>query len=70
MTVVVTMHVRDIRKAKRLTIMELSSLSGVSKSHISEIETGKQVPTISILCQLAEAMDVESEELYTYIRVK
>lgn len=67
MTVKITMHIRETRKAKGLTIMELSNLSGVSKTHISEIETGKQQPTLHVLCLLAAALDTRIEELFTYV---
>lgn len=65
MTVDITIHVRDARKAKGLTIEELSDLSGVSRSYISEIEIGKKMPTLPILCLLAGSLEVKPEELYT-----
>lgn len=67
MTVKITMRIREIRKAKGLTIAELSNISGVSIAHISEIETGKQQPTLHILCLIAIALDAGIEELFTYV---
>lgn len=58
--------VRAVRKEKKLTIMQLAELSGVSKSHISEIETGKQMPTIDVLCRLADALEVEPAALFKH----
>ncbi len=66
MNIEVNSLLRDVRKKKQLTIMQLSKLSEVSKSHISEIENGKQVPSILVLCRLAYALGVSPEELYTY----
>lgn len=61
---VVKILVRDVRKDKNLTIVQLAKLSGVSKSHISEIERGKRMPTIDVLCRLARALKVNPEALY------
>jgi len=66
MVVKILMRVREVRMAKGLTLVELSKISGVSKTHISEIETGKQMPTLPVLCLLAGAMEVNPEELYKY----
>lgn len=51
---------------KQLTIKQLAALSGVSKSHISEVENGSQMPSVRTLCHLAVALGVKPEELYTY----
>ncbi len=66
MVVKITMHVREVRKAKGLTIAKLSALSGVSMAHISEVETGKQQPTLYVMCLLAAAMGVALDELFTW----
>lgn len=66
MKVNVTMHIRELRKAKGLTIEKLSKLSSVSVSYISEIEAGQYNPTINILCLLATALDVSPADLFTY----
>lgn len=67
MTVKVTMHIKEIRKARGMTLEELSNSSSVSTSYISEIEAGRYNPTINILCLLATALDVQPEELYSYV---
>lgn len=66
MNITITMRIREERKAKGLTLVELAKISGVSKSHISEIETGKQMPTLQVLCLLAGALGVKPERLYRY----
>lgn len=70
MKVDIAIHVRKVRKAKGLTIEELSRLSGVSVAYISEIETGKYNFTIQVLCRLALALDVSATELITYTEKK
>lgn len=70
MNIVITVRIREVRKAKGLTIAELEQLSGVSRSHISEIETRKQMPTLPTLCRIAGALNIKPEELYTFELLK
>ncbi len=62
----ITFKLKELRLKKSITIRQLAMMSGVSKSQISDIETGKSMPTILTLCQLAEALHVEPEELYIF----
>ncbi len=54
------------RIKRGLSIVELARISGVSKTHISDIETGRRMPGLYVLCQLAAAMDLDVRELFTY----
>ena len=67
MEIKVKILVRQVRKRKGLTISELSRLSGISQSYISDIERNHSYPTIYGLCALAEALEVSPEELYRYV---
>lgn len=49
-------NLKAIRKHRELTIDQLSTASGVSKSMISEIERGIRNPSITILWNLANAL--------------
>lgn len=55
---------KSVRVRHNMTIESLAEISGVSKSHISDIETGQRMPTIKVLCKLAKALGVSPEELY------
>lgn len=55
---------RDVRVSKHISIRQLSRLSGVSCGHISEIETGKKMPTLDGVVRLALALGVRPAELY------
>jgi transcriptional regulator with XRE-family HTH domain len=53
-------NIRELRKKKRMSLDQLSDLSGVSKSYISYIERGLQTnPSLSVLGKMAKALDVE-----------
>lgn len=57
---------KKIREQKGISVRQLAYMSGVSKSQISAIENGTSIPTILVLCQLADALHVAPEELYRY----
>ena len=50
---------RAARRAKGLTQSELSSLSGQRQELISRIESGSQGTSISAICALLAALDLE-----------
>lgn len=50
--------VQKIRLEKNISQSELARKSGVSKAHISYIESGQKNPTLMTLCKIAQAMDV------------
>lgn len=66
MQVTVDIYIKSIRLKRKLTLVQLAKLSGVSKSHISEIENGKEMPSLQILCELAVALEVSPGDLYAY----
>lgn len=54
------MQLADIRKSKHLTQKQVSELSGLSESCISNIETGEQSsPTLRSLIRYMSALDIE-----------
>ncbi|MBS6956064.1 MAG: helix-turn-helix transcriptional regulator [Enterocloster asparagiformis] len=66
MDVRVTYHVYEARTAKRLSLRNLATLSGVSRSEISNIENNLTDPTVRTLCLLSRALDVPPEKLYSF----
>lgn len=56
----IRMELTNIRKSKHLTQDEVSKASGLSKSCISNIESGESSsPTLRSLIRYANALDVE-----------
>jgi len=66
MKIKVTYNLYIIRKRKELTIRELESMSGVSKSEINYIENNKTNATVENICKIAIALGVKPEDLYSY----
>ena len=56
--------VKEYRLKNNLTIVQLSKLSGVSKSTISNIENDIKHPTFPTLCNIAKALKVDVNELF------
>lgn len=62
--------IKQLRSAKNLTLDQLASLSGVSKSMLSQIERNKTNPTVATLWSLTRALDVEIGELLDSVEKK
>lgn len=57
--------IREKRQEKQISMSELSRLSGVSKSYLSELENGvKDNASIKTLCAIARALKCNTEDLY------
>ena len=65
------MHIEILLKQKRqekgMTLKKISERSGVSTSHISDIENNFKMPSLIVMVKLAKALDVEVTELYKVI---
>lgn len=61
----VTYNVKRQREIQGLTLDQLSMLSGIGKSTISELENNKSHPTILTLLSIANALDVDITDLFT-----
>ena len=51
-------EVRQLRKARRLTLKQLSEKSGVSLSHLSAIERNASKPSLDVIEQVAAALSI------------
>ncbi len=51
-------EIRQLRKARQLTLKALSQSSGVSLSHLSAIERGAAQPSMDVLGNVADALSV------------
>ena len=58
-------RLKSIRVAKNMSVYKLSQLSGVSETHIRDLERGDRNPSIDTLCRLVEQMGVPVSELFT-----
>lgn len=63
MNQIVAKNIKRLREEKKLSMDELSRLSGVSKSMLSQIERGEGNPTLSTLWKLSNGMKVPFDAL-------
>ncbi len=58
------LNIMHRRRELQMTQEELASLSGVSRSRISDIERGREIFKISSLMLIAEALQIDYRELF------
>jgi transcriptional regulator with XRE-family HTH domain len=56
-------RLKFLRKYRNMSQDAVSLVSGIDRSYISEIETGKSSPTAVIIYKIAKALNVEPSEL-------
>lgn len=54
----ISKNLKQIRKDKGLTLEDVSSISGVSKSMLGEIERGSTNPTVLVLWKIADGLKI------------
>jgi transcriptional regulator with XRE-family HTH domain len=59
-------NIQKIRKAKHITQEELAEQLNVSQSWLARIETGREVPNLRRLQQIARVLDVKVKDLIPY----
>lgn len=56
-------NLKKIRTKKDITQIEIARRLGVDRSFVSNIENGKNNPTLSTITSLAKVLDVSTSEL-------
>jgi DNA polymerase IV len=59
-------NIQNIRKAKQITQEELAERLNVSQSWLARIETGREVPNLRRLQQIARVLGVKAKDLIPY----
>lgn len=59
----VKFNLREVRKTKKVTQVELAEKSGILQQNISNYETGFKSPTLDSAAKLADALGVSLDEL-------
>ena len=57
-------YLLEHRQKKKISTRKLATLSNVSRAYIIKIEKGESVPTLNILCKLANALEIEVHKLF------
>ncbi len=59
---------KEIRKEKNYTLQQLSKKSGISTTHINDIENRVKEPSFSMMVRLAIALNVPLDKLYRIMK--
>ena len=59
-------HIKNKRKGRGYTLARLEKLSGVSDSHISQLERGQEQPSLEVAYRLSKALECEILELFEF----
>ena len=51
----------NLRKERGITQQEIADRTGMKRTNVSRIESGRNAPTIEVLVKLAAALDMELE---------
>lgn len=57
-------RLRSVRKSKNMSVYKLSQLSGVSETHIRDLERGDRNPSFDTLSRLAAPLGITLSELF------
>ena len=57
-------RIKDIRKSKKITLVELAKMTNVAQASLSRIETGIMTGTVESHQKIAEALGIGLSELY------
>jgi len=57
--------IEKYRLKRGFSLSELEHRSGVAKSHIHNIENGTTNPTVSVLCKIAQGLNVPCCDLFS-----
>lgn len=60
-------RIREIRRQKKVTLLELAKITGVAQATLSRMETGLMVGTVKSHQKIAEALGTSLAELYGHI---
>ena len=58
------LYIKEFREATGLSLTQLANKSKVSVSYLSEVERGQKMPSLTILCKIANGLGVNSKDLY------
>lgn len=52
---------KELRRDKGMTQQQIADITGIKRTNIVRIESGKYVPTIEVLVKLAAVLDMDLE---------
>jgi transcriptional regulator with XRE-family HTH domain len=60
----VGLNIQELRRGMKLSQEELADMCKVHQTYLSGVETGKRNPSLLVLERIANALNVDAEELF------
>ena len=60
--------VKKIREDKNMSLQKLAILSGISKTHLSDIERNLKMPSLLVMIKISRALKVPITDLYEVLQ--
>ena len=57
-----------VRKEKKISLERLSRMSGISKTHLSDIERNLKMPSLLVMIKISKALKVSITDLYEVLQ--
>ena len=64
----IKMNIKALRKERQMSLSILSRKTGISATHINDIENNLKMPSFINAVILAKALNVKMEEIFTIIK--
>lgn len=65
---IIRFNIKPIRKKEKITLKELSHKTGISTTHLNDIENNNKMPSMIFAILIAKALRVKVDEIYTIER--
>lgn len=60
----IEIQIKEIRKSNKISLKELSRKTGISKTHLNDIENNLKMPSLLICIIIAKALKKDIKEIY------
>lgn len=65
---IIKFNIKPIRKKEKITLKQLSHKTGISTTHLNDIENNNKMPSMIFAILIAKALRVKVDEIYTIKR--
>ena len=59
-------NIQNARKKKKLSQNALAELLNISREHLAKIETAKKFPSLNLIFQIADVLEISEKELFDF----
>ncbi len=70
MLIQISNKIKEIRKQKNITVQELATKASVSKGLISQIENNRTVPSLPVLMNIVQSLNLDLNDFFKDISLK